>query len=159
MKMTKTIALIILVVALAAVSVTFAALEAKRPPNWQLELDKYLAFTAVPSETVTVQSVVQARQPWNFNTDMASAVLLAGWEWGNITIPPPREVKCVLLERVRYSTADAEETRTQEVVLVGYHTDSLWHEGWIVHELTGGPSSRKSQENLAALGCDLGLEL
>jgi hypothetical protein len=150
--MTKTIALVIIVVALMAVIVTFAALETKRPPNWQFKLDEYLAFTALPSETVTVQSVAQARQPGNFNPDVASAVL-TDWTWGNINIPPPREVKCVLLERVHYSPANVEETRSQEIILVSYHTDLLWHQGWIVHELTGD----QSPESMAALGCDLGL--
>jgi hypothetical protein len=152
----RTVALMIPVAALIAAIATFAVLEAQRPPNWQFELNRYLESTASPSETVTVKSVVPAQQPQNFTPDMASAVL-TGWEWKSISIPPPRDIQCVLLERTRHSTATAEVLRLQEVVLVGFHSDLMWHEGWIVHELTSDLSTPKSQEILTALGCNLGL--
>lgn len=63
----------------------------------------------------------------------------------------------MLLERVRRSTERGEETRRQQVVLVGYHTDMLWNDSWVVHELNDDSSAEKSMEMLAMLGCDLDL--
>jgi len=65
-------------------------------------------------------------------------------------------MKCVLLERVAYSATDGEQTRRQEVVLLGYHTDRLWNDSWIVHELAGDLSAPGALDNLAAIGCELG---
>jgi hypothetical protein len=154
--MQKIFALSILTTTLFVVIATFAVLEAKRPQDWQLALDDYLASSVVSSGAATVQSVIPAQEPWNFSPDMASPVL-TGWPWGNINIPSPKEMKCVLLERAASSTATSERPHTQEVVLIGYHTDQLWHKGWIVYELEGDLSTPESLENLAALGCDLGL--
>lgn len=156
MKVRKAITILIPVAAAAMVIAIFGVLETRRPPNWRLELDEYLSETAVSSGAATVQSVVQAQQPWNFNPTMASAVL-TGWRWRSIDIPPPKEIKCVLLERVRRSTERGEETRRQQVVLVGYHTDMLWNDSWVVHELNDDSSAEKSMEMLAMLGCDLDL--
>jgi hypothetical protein len=69
-----------------------------------------------------------------------------------IDIPPPRKVRCVFLERTHTSTLTTGELCIREVVLVGYHTDLLWNEGWVVHELPGDLFTPQSQETLVALG-------
>ncbi len=150
--MKKSIALIVPAVTTIAVLATFAIFEAQRLPNWRLELDQYLEFTSVPSETVSVLSVARAGRPWNYTLGMASPVL-TDWRWQGIDIPSPRKVQCVLIERTRPSSSTADEMRTREVVLVSYHTDLLWNVGWVVHELPGDLFTQQSQETLAALGC------
>lgn len=156
MRVQRILALSILAITLFAVIATFAALEAKRPQDWQRALDDYLASSAAPSGAATVQLVIPAQEPWNFSPDMASPVL-TGWLWGNIDIPPPREMKCVLLERAASSTATSQRPSIREVVLIGYHSDQLWHQGWVVYEIDSDLSIPESLKNLAVLGCDLGL--
>jgi len=155
--MTRVVALMIPCAVLIATIVTVGVLEARRLPDWQLELDRYLEATGRPSETVAVRSVVRARQPWNLAPDMVSTVLMDP-TWQSIEIPPPSNIQCVLLEHVRYPTATAREWRIQEVVLLGYHTDLLWKDGWIVYELTSEWCTPKSHQTLAAIGCVSGFE-
>ena len=156
--MRRVIALLVPFVVLIATIGMVCVLEARRPPDWRLELDRYLEATGRPSETVAVQSVVQARRPWNLAPDMVSTALM-DQTWQSIDVPPPSNVRCVLLERVRHSPATAREWRTQEVVLLGYHTDLLWKDGWIVYELTSDWCTPESHQTLAAIGCGSGFEV
>ena len=156
--MRRVVALLVPCAVLVATIGTVGVLEARRPPDWQLELDRYLEVTGRPSETVAVQSVVQARRPWNLAPDMVSTALMDS-TWHSIEIPPPSNVRCVLLERVRHSPATPGEWRTQEVVLLGYHTDRLWKDGWIVYELASDWCTPGSHQALARVGCDLGFKV
>lgn len=135
-----------------------AALEMRRGPDWQIELDEYMAYSALPSETVTIRSVVEAREPWNFSEGMGSAVR-DDWRWASIDLPfPPHALRCALLERSREPTAGAEEGSRRQVVFVAYHTDALYRIGWVVHEGPQEPFPRELATHLAAIGCDLDLE-
>ena len=71
-----------LIVALAA----FAVAEARRGPDWRRELDQYIAQSVLPSEKVTIRSVVEAREPQNFSREMGRAVP-SDWRWGSVTPP------------------------------------------------------------------------
>jgi hypothetical protein len=155
--MRRVVALLVPFAVLIATIGTVGVLEARRLPDWRLELDRYLEATGRPSETVAVQSVVQARRPWNLAPDIVSTASMDP-TWQSIDVPPPSNVRCVLLERVRYSPATAGEWRTQEVVLLGYHTDLLWKDGWIVYELTSDWCTPESHQALAQVGCDLGFK-
>jgi hypothetical protein len=155
--MRRVVALLVPCAVLIATIGMFCVLETRRLPDWRFELDRYLEVTGRPSETVAVQSVVQARRPWNLAPDMVSTALMDP-TWRSIDVPPPSNVRCVLLERVRHPTAAAGEWRTQEVVLLGYHTDLLWQDGWIVYELTSDWCTPESHWALAQVGCDLGFK-
>lgn len=71
-------------------------LETLRTPDWRVELEAYVATQAV-TETLTVQSVVEAERPWHFEAAMGQVVRQ---EWTTFVeeIPyPPQKVRCVLL--------------------------------------------------------------
>ena len=150
--MRKIIAVTFPFAVLATAMVIFMMLESQRPPNWQLELNQYFELTTPPPETVTMQAVVPARRPQNFSPEMAFAVL-TGSTWGGIDIPPPNEIKCVLLERTRRDGETGGKIHWRQLVLVAYHSDHLWHQGWIVHE-AGDLSEPTSIKILTMLGCE-----
>jgi len=155
--MKKTIALTSPLVLLIFVVLTLAVLERRRGPDWQRELHEYIARSSSPSETITVQSVVEAREPWNFREAMGEAVR-DDWRWTVTELPfPPLGVQCVLLERARGATTGAQEHRLRQVVFVGYHTDGLYRVGWVVHKGPQEPFARELHADLAMIGCELGL--
>jgi len=143
---------------LVAVLIVFAALETRRGPDWQHELDNYLAESASPSETVTIQSVTDARAPHDFRPDMGAAVR-DDWRWSGITPPfPAQAVKCVLLERSTGTAGSDEERSTHQVVFVAYHTDALYRVGWLAYAGPQEPFPEELMEHMATIGCDLDLE-
>jgi len=146
-----------LVVLLVTIGVVVVA-EAQRGPDWRLELDDYVAQSAAPSETVTIQSVVAASEPRFFHAGMGIAVS-DEWPWGSITPSfPPRAVQCVLLERSRGATAGGERASVRQVVFVAYHSDTLYRVGWLAYEGPEEPFSQGFLAHLSTIGCDLGLE-
>jgi len=121
--MKRIIALTIPLAVLIVVLVTLAVLETQRGPDWQLELDEYIAHSALPSETITIQSVIEASKPWNFSEEMGRAVR-DDWRWESVDPSfPPEAVQCVLLEQSRKSTIGAEEESRHQVAFVAYHTE------------------------------------
>jgi len=156
--MRRIAALAIPSVALMVVAVGLAALETRRRPDWRMTLDEYIAHSASPSETVTVQSVAEAREPWNLRKGMWEAVP-DDWTWTVDELPfPPLGVQCVLLERARRTDIGNEQGRLRQVVFVGYHTDGLYRVGWVVHSGPDGPLGQELQTRLAEIGCELDLE-
>jgi hypothetical protein len=146
-----------LVVLLVTIGVVVAA-EARRGPDWRLELDDYVARSAAPSETVTIHSVVEAGEPQLFHAGMGSAVS-DEWPWGSITPSfPPRAVQCVLLERSRGSGAGGERASVRQVVFVVHHSDMLYRVGWLAYEGSEEPFSSGFLAHLSSIGCDLGLK-
>jgi len=142
-------------VVLIALGVAFAVLEAKRTPDWRIGLDEYLESVFSPAGRMTVELADRASKPWNFRKDMGDAVIRTRM-WDSIELPvPPKEVMCVLLVRTRSSTVDAGGAR---LVFVGFHTDNLWKQGWIVYEGPESPFTQAVKEDLASIGCDLELE-
>ncbi len=51
------------------------------------------------------------------------------------------------------SSAGIGQAIDQEYLLVGYHSDWLWHTGWLVHEFRDGVSEADQQALLAKMGC------
>lgn len=58
---------------LGATIVAIVVLETLRTPDWRVELETYVATQAVTG-TLTVQSVAEAKQPWNFEAAMGQVV-------------------------------------------------------------------------------------
>jgi hypothetical protein len=148
-------------VPLAAVDVlilAFVWLESQREPDWRHELDDYIARTALPSETVTVQSVVRASQPQNFRAEMGRAARY-DWRW-SATSPsfPAQAVQCVLLERQWTASAEGEDRPAPQILFVAHHSDALYRVGWLVYAGPEEPLTDETAGYLTAIGCDLGPE-
>jgi hypothetical protein len=160
--MKRGIALAFPFLVLVGAVVTVLALEARRTPDWETELNSYMARSRAPGETITVLAQVEASRPWNFSPAMGRALANeSGWPWGTGELPPPyppAAVRCVLLERDRkFATGQAGDLLRQ-VIFVSYHSDGLFRVGWLTHE---GPQDVFTPElaaNLAAIGCDLGIK-
>jgi hypothetical protein len=159
--MKRIIALAFPFLVLVGAVITVLALEARRVPDWQSELNSYVARSRLPGETITVLAEVEASRPWNFSPAMGKAVANeGGWPWGNGELPPPyppTAVRCVLLERERKPVTGGGGESIRQVIFVGYHSDGLWRAGWLTHE---GPLEAFTPElvaNLDAIGCDLGI--
>jgi tetratricopeptide (TPR) repeat protein len=153
--------MVALAVPLAVVIVgmlAFARLEAQRGADWRHELDEYVAQSALPSETVTIQSVVRASEPQNFSGEMGRAVRNE-WTWSVIAPPfPAQAVQCVLLERTRQSTASGEKESIHQVAFVAHHSDGLYRVGWLAYAGPEAPFTQETVAHLAAIGCDLSLD-
>ena len=159
--MKRIIALAFPFLVLIGAVITVLALEARRVPDWQSELNSYIARSRLPNETITVLAEVEASRPWNFGPAMGRAVANEnGWPWGNGELPPypPTAVRCVFLERERKPTLGESGESIRQVIFITYHSDGLWRVGWLTHE---GPQEVFTPElaaNLDAIGCDLGIK-
>ena len=160
--MKKIIALAFPFLVLIGAVITVLALEARRVPDWESELNSYIARSRLPNETITVLAQVEASRPRNFSPAMGRAMANeSGWPWGNGELPPPyppTAVRCVLLERERKPTLGEPGESIRQVIFVSYHSDGLWRAGWLTHL---GPQEVFTPEltaNLEAIGCDLGLK-
>jgi hypothetical protein len=139
---------------LVSVMVTFAWFETRKTPDWELALNEYVAWSRLSHETIKIQAVAKAGQPWNFRATMGRPVQ-NDWPWGIARLPyPPTAVQCVLLER---EAVNAAGEPVQQVVYVGYHTDTLWRAGWLVQEGPQSPFTLELVNTLTTIGCDLDL--
>ena len=141
---------------------TVLALEARRVPDWESELNSYIARSRAPGETITVLAQVEASRPRNFSPAMGRAMANgSGWQWETIESPPPyppTAVHCVLLERVRKFAAGEAGESLRQVIFVSYHSDGLWRAGWLTHEGSQEVFTPELKANLEAIGCDLGIK-
>ena len=160
--MKRMIALAFPFLVLVGAVITVLTLEARRVPDWQSELNSYIARSRVPGETITVLAQVEASRPWSFSPAMGRAIANEnGWPWGDSELPPPyppTAVRCVLLERDRKLATGEAGDPLRQVIFVSYHSDNLWRVGWLTHE---GPREVFTPElaaNLDAIGCDWGME-
>jgi hypothetical protein len=150
--MRKVISLGLALVVLVVLGVAVHRLEARRIPDWRIELDKYIASRWPAKANVRIHSIAVAREPWNMKREMGHPVSSEGM-WASVRLPfPPAQVMCVLLERDEKTPAQG---TVYHVVLVCHHSDGLWKHGWVVHEGIGEPFSEALQEQMSALGCDL----
>ena len=160
--MKKIIALGFPFLVLAGAVITVLALEARRTPDWESELNSTIARSRLPGETITVLAQVEASRPWNFSPAMGKAMANgSGWLWGTIESPPPyppTAVHCVLLERVRKFAAGEAGESLRQVIFVSYHSDELFRVGWLTHEGPQEPFTPELTANLEAIGCDLGVK-
>jgi hypothetical protein len=160
--MNRVIALIIPLMVLVATTMTVVTLEVQREPDWQRELEAYIEARAM-TETLTVQAVAEAQKPWNFVPRMGIPALnVSTWATAEKLPYPPREVQCALLAqqdpRTELETPDDSVPVERRIVYLGYHSDTLWNVGWLIHEGPREPFSAEVRAHLAAIGCDLPLE-
>ena len=146
------VALVLTVAVFAFASGTFAGLEARRGPDWYLELQAYVAESAPPSETTTIVSIVEATEPTNFRTGMGTA---RHDSWRRV---PAHAAKCVLIDRSRPLTPGSEPVSQRQVVFLVYHSDALYQVGWLAYAGPREPFGQEVRAHLRAVGCDLELE-
>jgi DNA gyrase inhibitor GyrI len=146
------VALILTIAVFAFASGTLAGLEARRGPDWYLELQGYIAQSAQASETVKVVAIVDATEPVNFRTGMGTPTRE---DWRST---PIHAVKCVLLERSRPLTPGGEPVSRRQVVFLAYHSDALYRVGWLAYAGPREPFGQEIKANLREVGCELGLE-
>jgi hypothetical protein len=149
-----------LLLATALVVASLVAMRTNRPPDWQLELDKYVEYKdSLSSGTTTVQLVDRASRPWNFSRDMSHAIFgdspyyqtddSYGGRRGPRPLPfPPEDVRCVLLER------DHNEETTYNIVFVAEHQD-LYNADVVIHEGASDLSDQPFAESISEIGCEL----
>ena len=156
--MKKIIALVLPFTVLVGVFIPLIVFEQQRIPDWQAELNDYIAKNSRPTELITVRVVTNATQPWNFSASMGQAVP-TDWEWSTDTVPPPSDmIKCVLVERNRRATATTPGEQYDQIIFISHHTDTLWPVGWLVYEGPIAPFTPKVATHLDNLGCDLHLD-
>ncbi len=159
--MKKIIALAFPFLVLVGAVTTVLAFEARRTPDWENELNSYIAGSRAPGETITILAQVEASRPRNFTPAMGTArANESGWPWGMSELPPPyppTAVHCVLLERVRKSATGEAGEALRQVIFVSYHSDQLFRIGWLTHEGPQEPFTPELATNLDAIGCDLGI--
>jgi hypothetical protein len=138
--------------ALAAFALGFiGALEVQRGPDWRLELEEYIAQHASAAETITVEAVVEAGEPWHFSPVMGTP---QREDW----IKPSssqQAVRCALLLRSRPSAGGAGDEEVRQVVFLVHHSDALYRVGWLAYEGPEEPFGPELIANLALIGCDL----
>lgn len=154
----RLIALVVPFLVLVGAVITLAWLEARRAPDWETEFNNYVARRGLARESIKIQAVVEAGRPWDFSATMGKPVS-NDWPWGIDELPfPPAAVRCVLLEKEGESAFDVEGEPQRQVIYVGYHNDTLWRAGWLVHEGPQTPFTPELATDLATVGCDLSLE-
>ncbi len=160
--MKRIIALAFPFLVLVGAVLTVLALEARRTPDWESELNSYIARSRVPGETITILAQVEASRPRNFSPAMGRAMVNeSGWTWGTIESPPPyppTAVHCVLLERDRKLATEEAGESLRQVIFVSYHSDGLFRVGWLTHEGPQEPFTPELIAHLDAIGCDLGIK-
>ncbi|NBD34827.1 MAG: hypothetical protein GVY30_02360 [Chloroflexi bacterium] len=155
--MKKFIALMLPWLVLGATLVAVVVLETLRTPDWRAELKAYVATQAVTG-TLAVQSVAEAERPWHFEAAMGELMRQEWTTWGTVEeIPyPPQRVRCVLLAQ-RHPPPGA-KTTARQIVYVAYHSDTLWHQGWLIHQGAREPFPSGVWKDLDTIGCELPLD-
>jgi hypothetical protein len=133
--------------------VPLAILESRRTPDWLYELSRYLANTGSSVEAIRLAEMAEAQHPEQFAAQMLIAAPV-GWPWQGIDrIPPPEKVRCIRIEGQGRAGWGSTGQAITERLLVGYHSDGLWHTGWLVHRFREGVSDAAQQALLAKMGC------
>ena len=154
--MKRLIALAVPFLVLVAMVVTLAWFEARQTPNWEIVLNDYVTRGGLARESIRIQALVEASRPWNFTAAMGNPVRNE-WPWGIDELPfPPTSLRCVLLEKEGKSASAVKREPERRVIYVGYHDDTLWRAGWLVHEGPQAPFTPELVTDLATIGCDLG---
>ncbi len=156
--MKRMLALAIPVLALVGVLIAFARLEGRRTPDWEATLNDYISRAAQRGDDIAVLSASEASRPSSFTAAMGTA-MRSGGTWENVELPfPPQTLRCVLVERKRASASAVSQEPIRQVIYVAYHSDKLWHMGWLVYEGPSEPFTAQLAADLQAIGCDLDLQ-
>jgi len=152
------------------IGATLLAVESRRPPDWQRQVNQYTAYMEqVSAERMTVQEACPAQRPWEFRSEISAAAYgdsphyqtdygYTGKNVGAKPLPfPPQEIWCVLLGSEQGQAAASTEEGAYRVVFVALHQD-LYNADWVLHEGTGGVFSEELMGILSKIGCDLELE-
>ena len=152
------------------IAATLHAVESRRPPDWQRQVNQYTAYMEQTSaERMTVHEVCPAQRPWEFHSEISAAAYgdsvhyqtdygYTGKNVGTKPLPfPPQEVWCVLLELEQRGSADPAQEGAYRVVFPALHQD-LHNADWVLHEGAGDLISQDPMDSLSQLGCDLGLD-
>jgi hypothetical protein len=150
MRSRKIIALALFVAMLFIVFIPLTILEARRTPDWEAEFGRYLEISETSVAAGQLVEVAEAQHPEQFDAQLLRAVP-TGWPWGGIDVPLPERVRCI---RIREEQAGSVQRPVSQYLLIGYHSDGLWHVGWLVHEFCEYVSEEEQQAFLAKLGCD-----
>ena len=142
MRSRKIVALALLLATLLVILIPLIILESRRTPDWQAEFGRYLETSETYVADDQLVEVAEAQHPEYFDAQLLIAVP-TGWPWGGIDVPPPEKVRCIRI---------GEEPDSQ-YLLIGYHSDGLWHMGWLVHEFCVYVSEENQRALLAKLGC------
>lgn len=146
----KWLVVLIPLLMLLGMATAVTALEARRTPDWQAALYRYIA-----TQPASVQRVVRARHPDQFTPEMGYPAS-DDWQWQVERLPhPPHDLYCALL-RTPGAPSLADDAR-HRVVYIGYLTDSLYRVGWLVYAGPRSPFPAELTDQLAALGCDLAI--
>jgi hypothetical protein len=144
---------------LLVIFIPLGILESRRTPDWQLELGRYLAVSGVSVADIRLVEVAEAGRPGQFAAQMLKPVP-AGWTWQGIDrIPPPERVRCIRMAGRGQAERETARPTIYRVLLIGYHSDGLWHAGWLVHQFREDVSEEERQVLLAKLGCDDWVEI
>jgi hypothetical protein len=138
---------------------TMVVFEGRRTPPWQRSLNQYFTHTDTSSFDLQVYESAKARQPWNFEEDMATPFFNGiDWPWQQERLPfPPDILYCTLIDRIPTTSATATIEAERQLVYVAHHSDALWRVGWMVHE---GPVIRSDvnvPQDFTIVGCDLSI--
>lgn len=168
--MKRATALFIPLLLLAALVVVVAAElpgEPELPSDVQSRLDQYIAYSFPPG-TVTIASAERARRAWLFSEDMSGSAFGDSVHFQTDTGPthtqrlnlsalyyPPKEGWCVLLE-ISDPTSGSPGSLSYEVVFVGLHMD-MYSADLVVHRGAAALPNPELLDDLATIGCDLGL--
>jgi hypothetical protein len=135
---------------LLIILIPIVILESRRTPDWQAEFVRYLGISETSVADDQLVEVAEAQHPEQFDAQLLIAVP-TGWPWGGIDVPLPEKVWCIRIEEEQ--TGPVPQPISQ-YLLVGYHSDGLWHVGWLVHEFCEYVSEEEQQVLLAKLGCN-----
>ena len=159
--MKRIIALALPFLVLIGAVITVLAFEARRTPDWENELNSYIARSRAPGETITILAQVEASRPRNFSPAMGRAMAYgSGLPWGIGEVPsyPPTAVHCVLLERERKLATGETGEPIRQVIFITSHSDQLFRVGWLTHEGPQEPFTPELATHLNAIGCALGIK-
>lgn len=144
--MKKFIPLLFLLIMTGGAVVVFALAEAKRTPEWEIELGKYIQSQR---GWITIELITQATKPQTLYEYVGYSTN------GNRPPFPPETVRCVLLKHHR--RFDFKLTTNYSVIFISFHPE-IHRATWAVFEGETSPFSQDFIDDMSRLGCDLGLE-
>ena len=86
------------------------------PPDWQIELEKYIRSQ---NAFATIHSVEKATKPWNFDQDIR---LRYNYDGRHFPFDPEK-VRCVLLKQSSASAGDDTARHKKKIVFVAFHPE------------------------------------